>query len=551
MGNARPSSGAAGVEHAHASALSTEMPNLLTVDEFCGDVHDLPTATRQGSVSLVMCLEQVSVWLAEEASADDERHVPATSSSDSQVGVVQVIVWFEDEKGQASERVKFTTRRPQPGSLQTLHFNVPREVSLWRAPNNESFLHFQLWDAPQGLASEKLGPNHVMQEQGRERALSCTLPGGVCVADGFVRGADIDPMAIVDAKLPLTDTARCAAGAPVSLRFWVRSESLLPRQKWIFFVRHAESRWNRAQKTRNLLGLFSEIDHPISEQGLQQCEQLASKIECELQGGGNGDESELSAVWGDFLDPEVVFVSPFTRALQTAVIALRPVLDARGTHAGQLILMPAAREKRNFMGVDSKGSGTAAQVLDRVRQETESLCHSAEEPWVLLEKNDVLGEHTRSTEPRPRHPALELLDRVDFNSDDPSMEDQWWTSVYESGDKVDSRLTAFVRQLRLSPHRRLIVVGHSHFFQALFKHYLHSEALKRRPELCGRLQAEVLPNCGVLAAFFDWDVCAREGLCRECIVDVAYLHDPTPEPEADERDLSSEHSEPAGAQGDA
>ena len=40
--------------------------------------------------------------------------------------------------------------------------------------------------------------------------------------------------------------------------------------KRVFFVRHGESQWNRAQRRHNILAMVSAVDHPLTSQGAEQ-----------------------------------------------------------------------------------------------------------------------------------------------------------------------------------------------------------------------------------------------------------------------------------------
>jgi hypothetical protein len=48
------------------------------------------------------------------------------------------------------------------------------------------------------------------------------------------------------------------------------------QSKVVFLVRHGESKWNAAQKSRDFLGLMSH-DHPLNEMGLQQALELNAR----------------------------------------------------------------------------------------------------------------------------------------------------------------------------------------------------------------------------------------------------------------------------------
>merc|ERR1740117_2057526 len=93
-------------------------------------------------------------------------------------------------------------------------------------------------------------------------------------------------------------------------------------KKFIFLVRHGESRWNRAQGTGNVCGMLGESDHGLSDEGREQSEnlrRLLANAKINLQ---CGKVPGWERVWLErALNPDVIISSPFTRAMQTAVIA--------------------------------------------------------------------------------------------------------------------------------------------------------------------------------------------------------------------------------------
>ena len=74
----------------------------------------------------------------------------------------------------------------------------------------------------------------------------------------------------------------------------------------------------------------------------------------------------------------------------------------------------------------------------------------------------------------------------------------------ESKAAVGERISELLTQIQYSPHDVIIVVGHSHFFRAMFQRFLHSDVARRSPELATKLTEDVLPNCGVACCQFDF-----------------------------------------------
>mmetsp|Transcript_13205 Transcript_13205/g.29096 ORF Transcript_13205/g.29096 Transcript_13205/m.29096 type:complete len:128 (-) Transcript_13205:265-648(-) len=103
------------------------------------------------------------------------------------------------------------------------------------------------------------------------------------------------------------------------------------------------------------------FDAPLSFSGKDQCEALAKHTK------------RMFAK----KPPSVIFCSPLTRAIQTAVIGFQIYMDKC-----QLILMPSMREKKNSIGaVDSAGITIGQDIIDHVQRELQILYenpHSAE-----------------------------------------------------------------------------------------------------------------------------------------------------------------------------
>jgi hypothetical protein len=78
----------------------------------------------------------------------------------------------------------------------------------------------------------------------------------------------------------------------------------------VLFIRHAESVWNRAQSRLDVSTMLSSVDHPLSlPVGRSQAESLGAAI-----------AENLQPIFSCVSD---VYVSPLTRALETAAIALK------------------------------------------------------------------------------------------------------------------------------------------------------------------------------------------------------------------------------------
>merc|ERR1719473_2355293 len=123
--------------------------------------------------------------------------------------------------------------------------------------------------------------------------------------------------------------------------------------KTVYFVRHAQSRWNLASHRpwRMARELF-RVDHPLTAKGHQQA--LA------LRGAAFTGPAASGALEG-LKGASVVYTSPYTRAVQTALTGLLPLwVDAAndgtlpphvvaGAPAPLLHLRPLLRERKNTL----------------------------------------------------------------------------------------------------------------------------------------------------------------------------------------------------------
>ena len=105
--------------------------------------------------------------------------------------------------------------------------------------------------------------------------------------------------------------------------------SLGPHGPQVFFVRHGESRWNEAQRRKDVLQMVSHVDHPLNETGYRQALHLQHAIRNAMSKPVNelsSSPTEAAALHA-LTTATTVWASPLTRALQTALIGLRPMLE--------------------------------------------------------------------------------------------------------------------------------------------------------------------------------------------------------------------------------
>lgn len=280
---------------------------------------------------------------------------------------------------------------------------------------------------------------------------------------------DLPAHACIDKELDMKQAGQ--PGVSCSISFQVIDSKEVMAKRTVYFVRHGESSWNKAQSKMDLYEMGRQTDHPLSTKGRDQAENLNSLIE----------KAENAML----LKPDVVYVSPLTRAIQTAVIGLQKVLSQPGY--GELVLMANAREKQNFGGFDSKPHAIGSDVIKRTLDEL-----------VLLYK----GKDNMKT-------VVDEFGKLTFDTEE--VQDRWWNNVSaESDTQVKARLDAFMAQLKYSPHKTIVVVGHSHFFRAVFKQFLSTEFKETNKEFARQLSTMKLPNCGV--AQLDLDPASESGL---------------------------------------
>jgi len=250
---------------------------------------------------------------------------------------------------------------------------------------------------------------------------------------------------------------------PSSVSFQVLDSRAFLERRTVFFVRHGESVWNKAQEQLQLNEMVSTMDHPLSAKGRAQAESLSQRI---AKAAARG-RPELAGL----LRPEAVYVSPLTRAIQTAVIALGPAITQAKGHTN-MFLMANAREKQNFGGLDSRPTMTGIGVLQRSLDELKALYQGDEAE------------------------IIETFNQLHFDVRD--VEGIWWEeAASENKDQLQVRMDEFMSQLLYSPHQSVVVVGHSHFFREVFRRYLSSDFKDQNNKLATEITKQKLMNCGV------------------------------------------------------
>jgi len=257
-------------------------------------------------------------------------------------------------------------------------------------------------------------------------------------------------------------------------------------KKVVFLVRHGESVWNKAQDEKRLDVMLSDVDHPLNATGRQQAETLRDA----LRAGGSQAHDLLSA--------DAVMCSPLTRAVQTCLIGLEPMLLRGGTYTSSttatcepdappiaapqpVTLNPNLREKRNVGGKDSSGKWVGEKITTGVHAELTKLLGDEPERAAALKTVplDLAYVHTR-----------------------------WWLGSKESSDGVRERVEELLHQVRFDPAPSQVLVGHSHYFREMFRHFAAPDCTLTdgagHPLPADQMGSKKLSNAGVARCELDF-----------------------------------------------
>ncbi|CAK9075002.1 unnamed protein product [Durusdinium trenchii] len=225
----------------------------------------------------------------------------------------------------------------------------------------------------------------------------------------------------------------------------------------VYLVRHGESTWNSAAKRWDLWQMFSQVDHPLTEQGIQQAKRLR-------------DAAAQDALWSQ----SRLFSSPLTRALQTTLLATA-VAGSEGESparsAKRLTLLPDAREIAwPLAGPDSRsrvlGEGVMARALEELRKVEATWTECTEEQSVV---------------------DASLVEKV------------WWNKFWESKTEMQERLKRLLQTIEPAmPGQSSVLVCHSLLIQRLFKDFAAPSLVKdpEKQQLLSGLRSRKLQNCG-------------------------------------------------------
>lgn len=247
------------------------------------------------------------------------------------------------------------------------------------------------------------------------------------------------------------------------------------RTKRVFFIRHAESEWNRAmrQQWHRLPAVLLGRDHPLTPSGHEQASALQTALEAALRAAEEKATTSDAAPAGLAAAREAtaVWTSPLTRALQTTLVGLLPLLQRQSPPPPHVCLRPIAREHRRWLGGrDNVGAAVGDAIFERAMGHLEKLPHP------------------------PAAAAASTMRRVGAASDVSEVQGRWWTVRSEPAARVRERAAALVAELQASTHDTLIVTSHSNFFRTLFGEFADPKSATDTAIIGGRK----VPNAGVV-----------------------------------------------------
>lgn len=276
------------------------------------------------------------------------------------------------------------------------------------------------------------------------------------------------------------DPSRSGAAQDPPRPAWLPAlpENQPQKQKFLFVVRHAESRWNehlgkvkQGTITKFVDGAWEatkeyvegKTDHPLTEIGIDQATQLREKITQSYHDttATSNSSKESDRKWYEklFSEPVPIYCSPMRRAVQTAHLAMPAIKD----WAQRIVLCADAREvKKTPFDIDCVGSGKGIDIV-----------------------------HMAMTE-------YKLFAGLDKRVDTSECEEEWWSKEIDDAEQIQARLQALVnRVLNTDCHGTSIVVTHSNLIRELVTH-LGSKEWKHDLGHLRQAKDKKLQNCGML-----------------------------------------------------
>eukprot|EP00300_Choanocystis_sp_HF-7_P003159 c12383_g1_i1.p1 GENE.c12383_g1_i1~~c12383_g1_i1.p1 ORF type:complete len:421 (-),score=9.00 c12383_g1_i1:14-1276(-) len=241
----------------------------------------------------------------------------------------------------------------------------------------------------------------------------------------------------------------------------------MPIKKTIFIIRHGESAWNEAQEGKDIVGMVSQVDHPLNDLG---CNQAISFNEAWKK----IPQESLTEIQKTFLKADRIFSSPLTRTVQTCLLTMEghPAFGNKG-----LTLLRNLREIKNLGGLDTVGKEVGEYIYARVKTEMEKI---------------VGAEHASK--------ACDV--KLDFNDAVQS----WWSGTVDrdNNDEMALRFEDWLATVQHASYDVGVFVGHSLFYRKFLKDYCSEQFKASNPEMATKMGSKKLQNAGCLALTLDF-----------------------------------------------
>mmetsp|Transcript_57675 Transcript_57675/g.106628 ORF Transcript_57675/g.106628 Transcript_57675/m.106628 type:complete len:299 (-) Transcript_57675:29-925(-) len=241
----------------------------------------------------------------------------------------------------------------------------------------------------------------------------------------------------------------------------IRRHASAPQSRTVtaYLVRHGQSLWNLAAKQWDFRTMLSQVDHPLTAEGVAQARRLREAVST-AAAAGDEDAARFTAA------ETKVLSSPLTRAVATTVLAVGQDRLIR--------LVPEARELcYPIGGPDSLGTATGDAIALRV---AETLSTVGGKEWL-------------------KEPLDSLLDTSAVN-------ERWWGRLIEKRPAMEARMKKLLSKTVLSaagPEQNdVVLVCHCLVIMRCFKDHAASGFASAQQTWLAELQSKKLENCGVV-----------------------------------------------------
>jgi len=219
-----------------------------------------------------------------------------------------------------------------------------------------------------------------------------------------------------------------------------------------------------------------ETNNKVEALSLEMSHSVTEVIEEECDDPGENDEADDDLPQRReeyiklFMRADIVYSSPLTRALQTALAAM---CGHSALTKNKLVLYRIIREIKRIGGLDTVGVECGPGIMRRVKAELTA----------------ALGPVK----------AAELTDSIEVDTS--SADTPWWTAISSFDNERDQleRIREFVTFTRYCPHTMPVFVGHSLFFKAFYSKRVSKVMARKRPNLSANMKKYKLDNATLLA----------------------------------------------------